>query len=234
MVLENGTIIEAVLVKRGDGPDRPFDWSDVAPYSDENGIKVYGGHALNYPDPQVMIRISSAISAKIKQHQRWLTAGVVREDQPFVVAVNAGAVEFADCQFGEPCYAARVAFAIGADKIVVPVNMGGPGLIEKEARMEIEHLPAVEKRSKAEVPNNLFLDEKHQQLSGLLFSGTNFPTMMLHGHFSDLHFVQNGFAKNPVSRELIENIRQWWIEFVEGTKTSYVLKTSPKLTRAED
>ncbi len=229
IVLEDGTIIEAVLANRGTGPDKPFAWSDVKPISDKDGIKIYPVRSMPYPDPQIILRITNAIKVKLDQRDRWIADGIVTSSQPFVVAVNAGLLDEAKDAYGGS-YAARTAFALGNDVLVVPYDdEKGTGNIDK-SYSKIEHKPAVEKSSGSPVKSDLFLNAQYSHLSGILFSPFHIGNVVQLGHFNDLEFVSNGFSTNPLPKELLKDVRYTWAE-IDQDKNEYQVFSEPKLKK---
>lgn len=229
VVLEDGTIVEAVLANRGTGPDKPFSWADVEPISDREGVKIYPVRSMPYPDPQIILRITNAVKMKLDQRDRWIADGIVSSSQPFVVAVNAGLLDEAKDAYGGS-YAARTAFALGNDILVVPFDDKlGTGNID-QSYSKIEHKPVVEKSSGSSVKSDLFLSDQYSQLSGLLFSPFHIGNVLQLGYFNDLEFVSNGFSANPLAKELLNDVRYTWAE-IDHAKNEYQVFSEPKLKK---
>lgn len=224
-VLADGTIVEAVVAKRGTGADKPFSWEEVRPTSDENGIKLYPVRSMPYPDPQIVMRVTQAIDYKMKQRQAWISTGVVRADQPYIIAINAGLLdEASDCSDGIS-YGARVAFAVGELVMVVPLNLSEEDIKTPEPYSKLNHKPSVSKKSGTEIDSNLFLNKSNEDLSGILYSAHTLINVINGDMFSDLELILNGFAKNKISADIFSGIQVTWAD-VDELKNQYSIRSN--------
>lgn len=156
-----------------------------------NGANSYPKHAPGTAHDidvrKILLRISSAISSKVEQHQKWIESKIVSRSQPFVIAVCTGSIsdtsmdEFGfsfmeKCLFGRDAFDSNLHFA----------------KVRKEAPTE-----CLQTNAGGEVCINIFQRPEFSQVSGVFYCGHHFlENFCFNG--DDFRFVHNPNALNPV------------------------------------
>lgn len=182
--------IEAIAPTPGDG-------ADAVPTPRPDFV-------THLPEERIILRLRSAIRDKIEQHRAWLTAGLVEQDEPFIIAVNAGKIPGADLA-PEVSFMEKALFALGREGWRVEIPSG---------RISGLHFPfrdRILKRSGAPVQTNIFLNGEAPLVSGVIFSPDHVGnTHSMAGR--DLITIYNPTASNPVPRALFPFGREKWVK----------------------
>lgn len=175
----NGTeiVVEAVAPEAGDGPD--------------SVPAVSFNVATQVPVDQIVLRITSAVAAKVIQYEKWLNAGVVTGREVYIIAINLWYVRHVPA-FSMPPYHARA--LLGAGGLICPIARPGesaplPSFLNPQVR--------VKKNSGVEVPLDLFLQRKLDMVSAVLISseqGTDCATPIAR----DFDILMNPNARVPL------------------------------------
>ena len=208
IILEDGTIIEAVNATPGEGENRPDSlWG--------NKKSMEGGVVLD-PDPKIVLRITNAISSKKEQHRKWVEDGIVFSDQPFVIAVNAGIVS-PDVlpHLNEPSYGAKTVYAIGSLFLIMPRDPKTLLPDPDKIFTRLQYSPEKIKHNGKMVETDLFLTKNHKEISGLLFSPSHYLIILPNNRMKDLEYLSNGMAKNSLPKGILNGIQNTWIEIEE-------------------
>lgn len=209
IILANGTIIEAVNATPGEGENRPE--------SAWGGKEVMGGGVVEDPDPKIVLRITNAIAAKKRQHQKWVENHVVSPDQPFVIAVNSGIVGYDVLpHLNELSYGAKTVYSIGSLYLMMPRDPDTLRPDPDKVFTRPEYSPTKIKHNGREVETDLFLKADHQAITGLLFSPSHYLITLPNNRMQDLEYLSNGFARNELPRQILSGIQNTWVEVDEG------------------
>ncbi len=184
------TWIECVACEVGSGPDK------VPPI-------VYG-RAQSVPSDEILIRLANSLSGKFSKYQKYLRDGIVRPDDRFVVAINAGEVGFTD---GPYPYIVRCTLAVGYPTLSWPKGQGGVG----PGKPGASSIPFITKKNGSKVSMMFLLDEEHSGISGVLYSK---KTVLNHSEDprDDLILVQNHLAKNPLAEKMFLGIKTYKVD----------------------
>jgi len=168
--------VEAVTPSVGSGDD------EVPRLPDEGGL-------ITYPEAQIILRLRSALQAKLEAYNRYLESGIVDPADPYVVAISAGRV-----------YETLMDPNAAILKTVLPV--GHPQLlINTETGQAVDggysYRPEVTKAGGAMVSTTCFVDSEFAGVSGVLFSEANFLVDTA-GTRDGFLFIHNLMAKNPL------------------------------------
>ncbi|HEY2091276.1 MAG TPA: hypothetical protein VGJ81_05275 [Thermoanaerobaculia bacterium] len=185
--------IEAVIATAGVGRDAvpPLDTDPNSPMR-----KV--------PDRELMLRITNAIDEKWRKYRKYREAGLVREDEPFVIAINGAELPTGFVESSPPRIA-RAVFGIGS--LVVSFD-------RETLKAVDEHyapMPDVEKMSGCTVPTKHFRDDQYKGISAVIW-GMASPWRRPDFFGRDLMVVHNPFAANPLPRGWFREGVEFWAE----------------------
>ena len=142
--------IEAISVEKGTGIDRVPDT--------ELG-KVYDA-----PIDQILLRLANGLETKHKIYVSYIEKGIVKEDEPFVIAINRSELERISADPEIPLIL-KVLFGIGSLVVEVPIS-GDPAV-------QLNHWwnsrPSVEKHSKATVDISFFRNQAYMGISAVMY-----------------------------------------------------------------
>ena len=209
IVLEDGTIIEAINVSSGTAENKPTSAFDN---------NEYIGGVSEIPDRKTLLRITSGIDTKRKQYAKWITGGIVSEKQPFLIALNAGTVGYDAYSASGASYGEMAVFAMGQpyfEMVRNPVtNLPDPDNI----RQAIQYNPRMSTPKGGVVELDLFLSNKADEVSGILFSPNNFIAIAKNVEEMSLGIqcIENGFSKNPISKNFLEGSQRSRVRIDEG------------------
>jgi hypothetical protein len=215
-------LMEAVAASNGAGPDAVPDRSQWPSKEVAPGIRMFQPVYGRMPDDRVMLRVLTAIDAKSRQYLKWVADGVVRGDEPFIAAVNAGMVEepFGD----EYSYGARCVFAIGPVTMSVPVNLGTGKADVRKMEAFLTPKPFVTKVSGATTSSGIFLDRSMSHVSALTYTHHHTAnSCSMDGR--DVELILNPFAAQPVPPDLLGFGKVTRIEFAEDGTRYRVVKS---------
>lgn len=201
IILEDGTIIEAVNATSGEGLNKPDSL-----WGNNTSMEV---RVVQDPDPKIVLRITNAIASKKEQHRKWVADGIVSSDQPFVIAVNAGIVS-PDVlpHLNEPSYGAKTVYAIGSLFLIMLPD-------PDKTFTRPQYSPEKIKHNGKTVETDLFLTKNHKEISGLLFSPSHYLITLPDGLMKDLEYLSNGMAMNCLPKRILYGIQNTWIELEE-------------------
>jgi hypothetical protein len=164
--------------------------------------------APDIPVEKILLRITTGIDKKIKAYDRYLRDQVLQPNDPYIVAVNLGAVPSARSEFFDPPLIIRSLFGVG--NLMVLFDRNNPGL--RETHDSICH--QIIKYNDEPIRTNFFLDSSYCGLSAIIFSDAR-PLPPPKPDASEFKLVHNPYAKNPVDRGLFKIGREYW---AEGTR----------------
>ncbi|MEY4513271.1 MAG: hypothetical protein RLZZ450_5393 [Pseudomonadota bacterium] len=197
--------IEATTVDHGTGPDAV------------RRIERFG-----VVDHDAMIRrYTSALESKRKQQVAFVKRSVVDEDDAFITAINASAIDLAGIERASSYPdIVRAVYPIGEPHFVVPVSLEEvprPGF-DLEVRREHPYRPEIPRvQSPTGIPARAFLDPRYEAMSGVLFTASDpwdvrpSATMIVH----------NATAWVQIARQLFPAERDFWYE---PTATGFIVK----------
>jgi type I restriction enzyme S subunit len=179
---------ECIAATAGEGPDA------VPGYSFEGFAPV--------PDEAFKLRLTAAIREKFLKHQEYLSKGLVSESEPFVIAVNGGAVPHAYQEIVPP----RI---IGA---LFPL---GPEAIRFDLRTNtfgdsyFTHQAGITKKSGVSIPTSFFEQEESRGISAVLYSTAE--VFNCRGTLrTDPLLIHNPLAGAPLPRGYLRIGRECW------------------------
>jgi hypothetical protein len=196
-VLDSSVWLEAIVVGPGEGPDA-LNFPEM--------MKVY-----NYSPDAVVLRLRSVIEDKSKKLREYLRCGVIRNDQPTVIAISGVRLP----------YRFSGVFPPEIFRAVYPAN--NPVLVfdrHSKAHLDtyIEHRDAIRKTLGAIVATDIFLKPEFEHVSAVLFGESDWVTPPEPAG-ADFKLVHNMRAVAPLpDRWLQIGNEYWWqdgsIEFI--------------------
>lgn len=145
--------IECIAPDSGNGPD------SVPPLPAENDFEV-----RTVPVKGMQLRFLSAIDKKRKQYQRHLQAGIISQDDAYVIALNAHAVSELVGVDGFPPWIARALYGLGDLRVGLDFKTG------QVTNQLLEREPFVTKRNGEPISTDLFATGGAAEVSAVLYS----------------------------------------------------------------
>lgn len=162
------------------------------------------------PVEKILLRITSSIEEKFKAYDRYLHDRILRPNDPYIVAVNPGAMPSARSEFFDPPLIIRSLFEVG--NLMVLFDQDNPGL--RETHYSVCH--QIIKHNDEPIRTDYFLDSRYRGLSAILFSNAHpRPLSSSQPDGSEFKLVHNPNATNRVDRGLFKIGREYW---AEGTR----------------
>lgn len=183
--------VEATAPGAGTGPDQ------VRENDPDDNYRV--------PLERILLRYTATVLEKNRKLKKDILEGVVREDDPYVLAINGRGIPYAPWGNTLP-YLLQALFPIGPLTLTFDVQT-------KEITGRIyEHRPSLSKRSRAKVSTRIFLDPAYAGISAVIHStvdAANLPRRL----GGDFYVVHNPIARNPLSIRLFAQ----WPQYVFGS-----------------
>lgn len=207
------------------GPDieaRPTTWIEAIVASGgrtEHGVRdpevldISQGVAMHWvPDDKLLVRIESALRSKREKYVSYRNRGIVRGDEPYVIAVNGGLMPFGNIDSEVP-RVVRVAFGLGELTVTVDVETGK---VVKEEWPPLLKVPS----GRNEVLLGLFARPEYDFVSAILWGtadALNVPPVL----GRDLIVVRNPRALAPLPEGWLRAGREYWVEGAQLRERSW-------------
>lgn len=149
---ERLTWIEAITTDKGKG-------SDKVP-------EMVHGAVMDVPEEEMLLRISNALDKKFKKYQVELTKEIIKNNEPYVIAVNRSPLDHVDP--GLPLIL-KALFGIGHQALRI---MAG-GIRQEEPESFWTGRPKIGKQSGTDVPMLFFEDSTHSGISSVIYCTDN-------------------------------------------------------------
>ena len=186
--------VEATAPRAGTGPD-------AVP-----GVFEGNGYV---PESQIVLRYRSAVEEKHKKWLKYVTSRIVSADEPFLVAVNGFQIPDGNNAFpDEVPYQVQSVLPIGAPSVTIDRETGQ---VLKEGFKTRWH---IQKKSGAQVPTGVFLDEAYAGISGLLFSAAHPLYFLRESGVRHLSHLDNPKAvgRKALERGWVQVGMEYWVE----------------------
>ena len=157
------------------------------------------------PEDEVILRYTTAIDEKSKKALRYLEKGIVHSDEPFVIAVSGANIPFPTAPNGHIPWIIKLLFGLGKSYVEIQVGVGktGAGIQRQLVRQN---------RNNAPIESDLFLNEKREHISAVLFSPhdiKNRPEYYGRPPGNDFIVVHNPHAKAKIEPWMLRCGREW-------------------------
>ena len=124
-----------------------------------------------FPEEKIILRIRNAIEGKHKKLLKYKEDKIVGSDDSFVLAINGA-------RMGVQAAPAPVGKGITPLILKAVFPIGSPyGVWNEAGELVYEghtHRDAIEKKNKAEVSTDVFLDKRYSDISAIIYSGVNY------------------------------------------------------------
>ena len=168
-----------------------------------------GPHALQWgegkvPDTKILLRLGTAVSAKVVQLKKHGDAGFVRQDQATVIAVSGAMLPY---RFSEERVPRVVRTVLGIGHLVLTYSRTTGDLTDRG----LEYCDQVTKDGQRAVRTDIFLTDECAHVSGLLYSAS----CWVHHPASpgtEFVLVHNPHARIPLPRGWLPVGTEYWVE----------------------
>ncbi len=143
----------------------------------------------------IELRFISAIIEKHRKYLGYLNKGVISKSEPYIIAINGNQIPNARLDFSMP-HIVKAVLPIGSEYIAFDresFEVVGGGY---------NHQASISKFNGSEIPTDIFLDEKYQGISAILYSCVDLCNRPEKSG-QDYILIHNPLAKNPVKEGLL-------------------------------
>jgi hypothetical protein len=138
----------------------------------------------------IELRYTAAIVEKFNKYRSYLRKGIIKDDEPYIIALNSSQIPHAELDDGIPRIAKSL-LAIGREYVT----------LDRETHKPIgsghHHQQSIRKQSGSEVATDTFLDPNYAGISAVLYSNSDLVNRAGKDGQGFL-LVHNPLAKNPV------------------------------------
>lgn len=182
--------IEAVAPQKGDGQDKV----PLMPI----------GFAAGVPEKELLLRLTSVLDIKLKGYNAYLKSGLVKENEPYIIAINRSELEHVDPTIP---LILKCLFEIG--DLTIKMKVGEEGAGGSSTSWTIR--PDVTKANGSQIPMSFFKNPDNAGISAIIYctkSISNSPRDK--GEIGeDLVLVHNPLACNPLPSNFLLVGEEW-------------------------
>ncbi|WP_155247348.1 hypothetical protein [Teredinibacter turnerae] len=145
--------------------------------------------AQELPTDKIILRLTSALNSKLIALNKYIKKGLVKNTEPYVVALNDGPIGWLGDIDNQRIL--KALFPLGDEYVVFDRDS------ESVSEPKFKYREEILKENKSGVKVNNFLSSEYELVSGVLYSSKgcfNIPKNC----GSELVFVHNPMAKNPI------------------------------------
>ncbi len=200
-----------LLSHKDNGPDLSFEYNSKKVWIEcvacEKGDGADKVPMMNYgvvesvPSDQMILRITSVLREKRSKYEKYLNEGIVKKDNPFIIAINGGV-------FGRPDgyipLILRSLFAVGYPTI----SMSADG---KQTKHSISIIPHIEKKNMSKVSTTFFLEKENDCISSVIYDNN---LVINHSDIlgKDIKIVHNAIARNHLPIDLFNSLKCYKVD----------------------
>jgi type I restriction enzyme S subunit len=153
------------------------------------------GIAQEVPEAQILLRLTSALRSKAEKYKEYLHKNFIKEDEPYIIAINRGAIPHPDPQIP---LILKCLFSIGFEKI----HIRG----EKPTEHYWSKREELIKRSGSSVSMGFFENPEHRGVSAVIYCKDSILNSPQDRSEMGNNFVLvlNPLAKNPIQEQLFK------------------------------
>lgn len=190
------------------GPDIKFELKDSIAWCEtttatrgDNAVdKMHWGTSekmvvMDVPEEHMITRLTSAINDKYKIFKEKYLGAIVKEDEPFIIALNRYEVEYMDSDI--PLILSAV-FGVGH----LMINL-------KTGDSKYGSRPTVKKKNKTNVETTYFCNDRFKEISAIIYSTDSVINLIDKYNGAEISIVHNPFAKNKLPRGLFKFDREY-------------------------
>ena len=153
--------------------------------------EIVTGLAQSVKYEPIALRFTSAIIEKYQKYIGYINGGVIREFEPYVIAINGNQIPNARLDFPMPRIA-RAVLSIGSEYITCSRESG------EAISSGYNYQESISKSNGAEISIGIFLDKKYEGISAILYSCVDVCNRS-ERLGQDFILIHNPLAKNPIS-----------------------------------
>lgn len=181
--------VEAVAPRAGSGPDKVPD--------------MMHGQVVSVPEDQMILRLTTALSDKKVTYEEYLKKGILKDTDPFVIAINRSSVMHPDTLMP---LVIKCLFGVGDLVLKIPINpiRGGP-IKSAKSESSWSGKPFLKKRTGSDVSMLFFENPANAGVSAVMYSVDSIinspqePGLM----GENIVTIHNPNAKNPIPKNFI-------------------------------
>jgi Domain of unknown function DUF29 len=167
------------------------------------------GTEQDIPSDQLVLRYRTRIDEKIQNLNGYLKKGIVRDSDPYIMAINSRSLSFGFYESNPPRIL-QALFPLGP--LVAMLHRTAKGWV---ASIDYTYRDKIEKKRGSLVSTNVFLDPAYDGISALLFCPSD---VWHHPHndaevgLADFMLIHNPMARNPLPHRWLQCGRECWAE----------------------
>jgi len=177
---------------------------------------VYNLVVQDVPEEKILLRIAQALTDKHKQYQKRITDGRVKENEPYVVAINTGTLQHME----NLPNILKTLFGIGH----ITLRMRQNGIPVENPTPYWSRRESITKANGEIVDMTFFEKEEHKGISAVIYSNSTVLNHLLNPSDEDTILVHNPLASNPIPFEEFNFLTQHYVD----KETGIVEKITPK------
>ena len=163
-----------------------------------------GGGAQAVPRDKIILRYRSSLAEKEKKFSEYIGAGVVGSNDIKVIAISCGELKRWPDSDTLP-YILSAVYPMGHEYLSFSQETGE--VVDQGRHFQ----PHIHKNNGAEVETLFFLDEAHNNISAVIYGGSDIGNPP-HQIGDDLLIAYNPLAKSPLTRGSLKLPRDFWME----------------------
>lgn len=181
----------------------------VAPQKGENNTEnrvpdmKYNGGWQNVPEKQMLFRLRNSIDGKFRIYEKYISDGVVKKDDIFIIAVNRASLDHLDP--GIPLIL-KVLFSIGY--LSLKVKKSSDKKSNKDTKPFWSLQKEVPKKNGSMVPMDFFQNSNHSGISAVIYSKDNVLNCR-EKMGEDCILVHNPLATNSLPENIFPYFEQY-------------------------
>src|SRR5262249_7346195 len=147
---------------------------------------------------------TAAFVEKFNKYQKYVSKGIVKGGDPFVIAINGQSIPYSQIDLRIPRIVSAV-LPFGDEYVVFDRKT------MKAVDAGFQHRPSIKKLSGSDVPTTAFENKMYEGVSAVLYSTAHVWCYDL--ALGDLSYlVHNPLAKNPLPRGFIKTDTEYWVD----------------------
>ncbi|MDP3947758.1 MAG: hypothetical protein Q8Q41_03655 [bacterium] len=196
-----------------EGPDLHLRWNNRAIWAEatapesgtgNNAVPKYNNGVQDQPVEQIILRLTSAIEEKFKKYKGYISKGIIKPDDFFVIAINGGRIPQAIVEREIP-YIVKSVLPFG--NLVLDINRD----IKKIVDSHYEYRDTIKTAKGSPVSTSIFQNKEYSSISAVLYSVMNIvnrPDKI----GVEVHFVHNPLADHKLPFGIFPFGTEWWVE----------------------
>ena len=192
------------------------------------------GTDQDIPSDSLILRYLNRIDEKFQKLRNYLISGIVKDSDPFIVAINSRSLSFSLYEPNPPRIL-QALFPLGDHVAMLHQTPNGWGV-----SVDFSYRDKIETKSGCPVSTNIFLNPTYDVISAVLFCTSDVwhrPPNDTEVGLADFMLIYNPMARNPIPRGWLTCGRECWVEDDQlvikdwyKEHSSYTRETEPEMT----